>query len=224
MIYGKFIVRMIVYGLFLLTFLVYPIAGLILSRRVKYERTFKSIKYLAIFFVLHNILFYCGFSIKGDITDYFVFSSEYLCICFAVFILLKFKNIYIRILAIIGTIGVAFNFIVGLIGILLFIVIQQDYSADKHFYFQFNGNKYETRRYSDGFATSMEVYYTFETYRVYPYIPFERKIDKTEFINTKSDLDFYDEKFIVNIVKIDSRKKLQFKSSNGKTYRKVIDP
>lgn len=134
----------------------------------------------------------------------------------------KEKTSKIRIVGIIGTVVMMLCFIIGVIGILMFIVISQDYDADRKFTFEFNRESYETRRYSFGFATLDDTRYSFETYRTYSFILLERKIDTTWFFDTKTNLLIGEPGLLININKKNGRKYIIFKSTNGYSFSKAI--
>lgn len=208
------------YRLFLLTFLVYPFIGLILSRSLPRDHKPKLIKGIITFFLIHNVLFALGFSLKGDNIDYLIFSTEYLCLCYLVF-RLKSTSLYAKTLKVIGMIGIGLGGLVGVVGILLFIVISQDYDADKIFHFESSGNSYETRRYSFGFVASVNMRYTLETYREYGYLPFEKKIDKTVFFDNKTNLNI-DGALEIDIRTSSNRQQILFKDTEGNVFSKSL--
>ncbi len=192
--------------------------GLIISKYVNIKKNKKTIIWLASVFVIHNILFIQGLSFKGDYPDYFVFSIEYLFLSVIIIRLYKLKDNYSKIFRSIGSILLVIGFLQGLIGILLFIVISQDYETDKIYNFNNNKKSYQTRRYSFGFVTSESIRYSFKTYRRFEYLPFELKINKIDFFDTKCDLNFNDLNFTVSINDLD----LEF-SSNGVTHKIEIE-
>jgi len=209
------------YRLFLLTFLVYPFIGLTLSRTIPRDRIPRLINGIITFFLIHNVLFALGFSLKGDNIDYLIFSTEYLFLCYFVFCL-KSKNLYAKTLKVIGMIGLGLGGLVGMVGILLFIVVSQDYDADKIFHFESSGNGYETRRYSYGFATLEDVCYTFDTYREYGYLPFEKKIDQTVFFDNKTNLNI-DNALEIDIHTSNNKRRILFKDIDGNVFSKLLD-
>jgi hypothetical protein len=211
------------YIIYLLTFLGFPFLGLLISPFLDFNRSKKYLKWILLVFATHNILFYFGLSIKGDYLDYFIFSLEYLFICITILILYKSETIYSKIFRYIGTVVIIVGFLQGLIGILLFIVISQDYETDRIYNFKSNGKNYQTRRYSFGFATLEDTRYTFKTYRTYKYLPFEKLINKTDFFDSKSDLDFRDGHFSIDIKESENKKTIEFSSTNGKQYKTTID-
>ncbi|MCR5862402.1 hypothetical protein LRS05_09685 [Flavobacterium sp. J372] len=178
---------------------------------------------ITVFIVVYISLFYFGISIYGDYADYIIFSLAYLYVCMSVVILVKKANVVLKVLGIIGAITMSINFLVGLIGIIMFIVISQDYEADKVYKFNNNNKHYSCRRYTFGFATLDDTRYTFETYRQFKYLPLEIKIDKTDFFANESDLDFTDAKFSVAIKSVDDHRELIFRSSDGGKSTKMID-
>jgi hypothetical protein len=211
------------YYLLLLTFLAYPIVGLILSRFITLDKISNLIKPTILLFLIYNVFFAIGYSLKGDYADYIIFSIEYLAFCFATCLSFKIKNTYVKAFRVVGTIVISFGFIIGLIGIFMFIPISQDFESDKIFHFISNDKTYETRRYSFGFATLSDTRYTFKTFRVYKYLPFEKKIDKTNFFDTKTDLLIYEDALKISIIDSGDRKQIRFISTNGRTFSKFLN-
>ena len=211
------------YYIFLLTFLGYPVISLIISKFIKFDKVLKLIKPTIMFFLTHNILFIFGYSLKGDYIDYFIISLEYLVFCLTIVLLFKATNTITKFFRVFGTIAISLGFIIGLIGIIMFIVISQDYETDKLFHFESENKTYETRRYSFGFATSTDTRYTFKTYRTYTYFPLEKKIDITDFFDDKTDLQIGDEDLKISIIKIDNKEKILFKSTNKHTFLKLLN-
>lgn len=210
------------YIIYLLTFLAFPILGLVISRYLDIEKSKKYLKWTFLFFASHNILFFLGLSIKGDYPDYFIFSLEYLFLSISTALLYKSTSFYTKAFRIIGTVILVIGFFQGLIGILMFIVISQDYEADKIYNFNSNEKEYKTRRYSFGFATLNDTRYTFETYREYSYLPIEKLINKTDLFELKCGLDFRDNNFLIEIKENGNKRTLEFVSSNGQKYITTI--
>lgn len=211
------------YFIYLLTFLVFPVLGLVISRYIDLKKRKIFLRWTLVLFAIHNILFYFGLSIKGDYPDYIVFSLEYLFLSLTIFLLYKLTSGFSIIVRIIGTVLLFVGFVQGLIGVLMFIVISQDFETDKIYNFNSNNKDYQTRRYSFGFATLIDTKYTFETYREYDYLPFEKLINKTDLFELKSDLDFNDNNFVVNIKDNGDKKILEFSSTNCKKFTTTID-
>ena len=211
------------YIIYLLTFLGFPFLGLLISKYLDFDRSKKYLMWIFLLFVIHNISYAFGLSIKGDYPDYFIFSLEYLFFCIIIFLLSQWTTTLTIILRILGTSVLVVGFLQGLIGILLFIVISQDFETDRIYNFTSNEKNYQTRRYSFGFATLDDIRYTFETYRTYRYLPFEKQINKTDFLDTKSDLNFYDNNFSIKIKQSGNKMILEFSSSNGKQYETTIN-
>lgn len=211
------------YFIYLFTFLGFPILGLAISRYLDLKKYKIYLKWAALLFIIHNILFTLGFSIKGDYTDYFIFSFEYLFLSITIALLYRFPSVSAKLFRVIGTIVLVLGFIQGLIGILMFIVISQDYEADRTYNLHANSTDYQTRRYSFGFATLDDTRYTFETYLHYKHLPFEKLINKTHFFELKTDLNFRDDNFVLNINASGNNKILEFSSANGEKYARTID-
>ena len=79
-----------IYIIYLLTFLGFPILGLVISRFLDFSRSKNYLIWIFLLFAIHNILFFFRFSIKGDYPDYCIFSLEYLYQSEYFFILLSF--------------------------------------------------------------------------------------------------------------------------------------
>ncbi len=175
---------------------------------------------LIVFLLLtHNFLFLVGYSIKGDYPDYLIFSLEYLVLCISVVLLYKSKSVYAKPFRFIGTAILSLGGLIGLIGIFLFIPISEEYEANKTFYFKANNIDYETRRYSFAFATIDNIKYTFDTYKVYPFL-IEKKIDSSVFFDTKTELNIGEDKLKISIGI--NEKNLIFTSTNDKIFSKRI--
>lgn len=212
----------ITYILYLITFLAFPIISIIVSSYIKpvwYLR--KYLKWIIVFFTIHNILFLLGFSLKGDYSDYFIFSSEYFLFCILVSILRKSKQSNLKPIGTTGTVIMVLGFLQAIPGILFFIISAQNYETDKIYLFSSENDVYQTRRYSCGFVTFEDITYTFETYNSFKYLPFEHLIDKTVFSSSKTELDFYDENFKIKIINSNQIQTLEFSSGNGKKFLKV---
>ena len=210
------------YYTFLLTFLIFPIIALILCKYFQIEKTLHLIKPLLGFFLFHNALFVLGFSLKGDYVDYLIFSVEYLFVCYLMFGL-KLNSLYVKIFKVIGVIGISIGFIVGTIGILMFIVIEKDYEAYKIFRLKSLNGNYETRQYVYGFATSANTRYTFETYREYTYLPFEKKIDKTNFFDDETNLNIGEEELQIIVQINNNKQQILFKDHEGNVFSKLLE-
>jgi hypothetical protein len=113
--------------------------------------------------------------------------------------------------------------VIGLIGIFIFPVIEQDYKCDKVYHFGSNNKFYETRRYSDGFVTAANTRYTFVTFRQYPFIPFEKKIGKIVIFDTETNLNFDEDKLQINLQTINNKEKIFFRDNSGHIYSKLLD-
>ncbi len=211
------------YIIYLLTFLIFPLVGLLFSKLISLDTSIKIFKTLAIIFLLHNILFLFGISFIGDYPDYTIFALEYFTICWMVFSLKGFKTVYLQAFRGIGFLMIILGYLQGFFGIFLFIVVSQDFEADKLYQINNEGVQYETRRYTFGFATLIETRYSFETYKKYDFLPFEKLIDKTDLFDLRTDLDFRDEGFKVDVNKNQGMQQIRFSSSNGADSVKVVE-
>jgi len=210
------------YYLFLLSFLGFPILALVIANNTKVDRLVKYKKLIIALFVIHNLLFWVGLSLKGDYIDYFIFSIEYFVFCLIAFLLKGQTNLWTRLFRIVSLIGVSLLFIVGLVGILLFLIISMDYETDKIFRFTSKDKTYETRRYAFGFATTSDTRYTFETYRTFGIFPIEYKIDKTDFFDTKTNLRISEPQLKIEILSKNNKEQIHFISTNGNEFIKPL--
>ena len=210
------------YYLFLLSFLGFPIVALIIANNTKVERLFKFKKLIIALFVIHNLLFWVGLSLKGDYIDYFIFSFEYFVFCLIAFLLKGQTNLWTRLFRLVSLIGISLLFVFGLVGILLFIIISMDYETDKIFRFISKDKTYETRRYAFGFATTSDTRYTFETYRTFGIFPIEYKIDKTDFFDTKTNLRISESQLKIEILSKNNKEQIRFISTNGNQFIKPL--
>jgi hypothetical protein len=103
------------------------------------------------------------------------------------------------------------------------IVVTQDFVSDKHITFESNNKVYKVRRYVFGFVTLSNTRYTFVTYRSFKYLPFEYKIDKSDFFDDESVVNVADDKLQIFIVKKHNQDCLVFKSSDGSSFVKNIN-
>jgi hypothetical protein len=201
---------------------VFPLAGLSASRRVSVTVTARLAKPVLFFFLVHNICFFLGFSLRGDFFDYCIFSLEYLVFCFIIFRLFKSCNLYARIIRVLGATAIAIVFLVGIPGILVFMLASQDMLPDHVFHFTENSKTYETRRYSFGFATLADTRYTFDTYRTFNYLPIEQKIDQTDFFDTRTRLNIGEKQLSIHIQQDKDSNKIVFSSTNGNSFSKSL--
>jgi hypothetical protein len=200
----------------------FPIFALVISKKVEIKRYQNIFRIWVGVFLLHNLLFFIGFSLYGDYIDYLIFAVEYFAFCLLIFSISTDK-LYAKVLRILGIIGISFGGLIGLVGILLFIVVSQDYESDKKIQFENYGDRYEVRRYSFGFATLDDIRYTFETYRRYKYFPVEYKIDKTDFFDSKTRVNISEDSLAIYIAKNGTEKDLVFKSSDGNFFLKKLN-
>jgi hypothetical protein len=204
-----------------MTFLLFPIIPIVVYQFIQFDKVSKFVKALILFLLLYDILFLFGFSFKGDLTDYLIFSIEYLIFCFA--LCFKSKKAYANILRFSARTVIVIGFGIGLIGIFIFPVIEQDYKCDKTYHFVSNNKFYETRRYSDGFVTAANTRYTFVTFRQYPFLPVEKKIDKTVIFDTETNLNVDKDKLQINLQTINDKEKIFFRDNEGNIFSKLLN-
>ena len=196
----------IVYYLYIITFLVFPIVGIVGAKRLLSDRITGVMKLLIGLFLTHNVLFVLKYSLIGDLVDYIIFSLEFLMICILIPVLNKGKDH----LSMLGSIGAQFivglGVLQGLVGILLFIFVSQDYVVDETHRFETSFNTYEIRVYSFGGVTLMDTRFTYETYKLNGFLPIEKKMDVTVLWKFKGD------------VKVDANLEIFLLDSNNHDY------
>ena len=204
-----------------MTFLLFPIIPIVVYQFVQFDKISKFGKAFISCLLLYDILFLFGFSFKGDFTDYLIFSIEYLTFCFA--LCLKSKKAYANLLRFLARTVIVIGFVIGLIGIFIFPVIGQDYKCDKKYHFVSNNKFYETRRYSYGFVTAANTRYTFVTFRQYSFLPIEKKIDKTDIFDTKTNLNVDEDKLQINLQTINGKEKIIFRDNERNIFSKLLN-
>ncbi len=115
------------YYILLFSTLILPLVGLFASRTAYIPIVSRISKPVLLFLLLHNVYFFFGYSMKGDLIDYYVFSSEYLIFCIVIFRLAMSRRLYMKVLGALGATLIAIIFLIGLPGTLLFIVVSQDF-------------------------------------------------------------------------------------------------
>ncbi|PZR22803.1 MAG: hypothetical protein DI539_04750 [Flavobacterium psychrophilum] len=179
---------MFVYILLLITFIVFPVAAIEIAKLKAVKVSNKILFAVGGFFLLHNFFFFIGISVIGDYIDCIIFALEYFFAFFMLGLMNTKKNIFLRGVGKFGTSAMVLSIIIGFFGIILFIVIAQDYESDRIYRYKCAGKTYQTRRYSLGFATSDYMRYSYDTYRTFAYAPLEYTIDTTSFLDGKTKL------------------------------------
>ena len=159
-------------------------------------------------------------SLSGDYADYIVFSLEFLFLSIVVPLLHYSPNNISKVVRTISTIILIIGFVQTLIGSMVIPILVQDYSADKVLNFDSGKKKYQTRRYSFGFATLIDTRYTFKTYRKYS-LPIEKLINEISFFDMQEKFDFGEEDIKVMIKNDGEKQVFEFRSSNN-TKREVL--
>jgi len=211
-----------IYYILLFTLLGSPIVAIFLSAYLKIKLASSAFRLIVVFFLLHNLLFFFGYSLRGDYIDYTIFSLEYFAFCVMMFALFKTPGNSVGCFRAFGLIVVSLGILIGLLGIAFFIFLAMDFDAAKIFHFQNNNKTYETRLYTFEGATLSNTKYTFETYRRFQFLPIEHKVDKTIFYDDKTELDISDPKLKISVLDTLGGRKIIFKSTNSKTFEKMI--
>lgn len=186
--------------LYLITFFAYPILALLASLYIDLFK-YRKIIYGGILILLIHHAFYVfdGISIQGDYADYIVFSLDYLILILLFLIHFENKTPLFKFIRILGIMIILFGYIQLFFSIFLIPVFAQDFEADRIFSVKSTDKTYQVRRYSFGFATLDDVNYTFETYKIYPFFPFEKLLNTTQLSLMKNELNFQDPNFEVRI-------------------------
>ena len=214
------ILNKVSYCLFLITFLVFPISIEIWSKAIHSERAYSLFKPAFLFFGVHNLFYFWGYSLNGDYIDYSIFSLEYFVFCLAANRLYYSENIYLQTIAVLGKGLMWVGFVMGLVGIFMFIVISQKYETDEVFSFDIKDRHYETRRYSYGFVTLLYTSLTYDTYRRYKFFPIEHKMNRAWFLGPKNGYLQYDEELKVILKEEEWNHRMIFKDKDGNTFNR----
>ena len=131
-----------IYYILLFTLLGSPIVAIFLSAYLKIKLASSAFRLIVVFFLLHNLLFFFGYSLRGDYIDYTIFSLEYFAFCVMMFALFKTPGNSVGCFRAFGLIVVSLGILIGLLGIAFFIFLAMDFDAAKIFHFQNNTNAF----------------------------------------------------------------------------------
>lgn len=206
----------------LFSLIILPLVGLMLFRNATIANYLRVIIWLILFFITHNILFFCGYSLRGDDIDYVIFSLEYPVVLLTIILAVKIRtNIYTKILKKAGLIIMVLGMFWGIVSAISIISSDMEYVSDQQYHFTANNKTYEVRRYSFGFATLINTRYTFETYQTFKYLSIEHLLDRTVLFDDKVKFNINDD------LKFDVRSKkgmdtLVFKSREVDVFKKKL--
>lgn len=204
--------------------IILPAIGWFLLNYVSVARFSRVVIWGTLVFIVHNLLFITGYSLRGDNIDYVIFSLEYPFFLLIAISLIKVRrNVYTKILKGLGLAVMVLGIIWGGINSVLFIAVDMDYVSDKNISFTAsNGKLYELRRYSFGFVTLENTRYTFDTYRTFEYLPIEHLTDRTVLWDNKVGFNISDD------LQFDIRSKkgtdtLVIKSKGADVWKKKVN-
>ncbi len=206
------------------TFLLYPILGLYLNNYFSKYINSTLFKIGIAFVIVHNTLFYLGYSIKGDDFDNFMFSVDYFCLCIYVICILKFdnQNIIIKTVKALGIIIISLGYVLGFIGVLfLFNFIALNSKIYKKYSFKYKNENYELRMYDNSGRDDLYLRYNLETYQTYPYIPIEKRVKDTIIVNNNDSFNL-EENLKPEIIVLDNKKELILKNDNGHSIMLIL--
>lgn len=210
-----------VYFILIISLLAIPLVVSIISRHIKIGKILPFIKLTYLFLLIYFVLNLFNYSFSGDYPDYIMYSLAYFMFCLAVFNISNLsKSIFSILFRVFGWVVISVFLIIGFVGIVLFIPAAHEFHSDKQFRFKSNNNSYESRRYNFGFATLNDIKYTFTTYKKFEFLPFEKEIDCTSFLDTKTEVDIASDDLKIEILGLDSI--IIFKSANGQMFKKRL--
>lgn len=162
---------------------------MICARLLQPTTIVKGLKYFLGFFLLYDLAFYCGYSIKGDYPDYVIFSLQYLWFCTLIFSI-KWEVLWHKMLKMAGLLLVGLGYVVGFLGaIIIFILASFDMESNRQFHITKDGMNYDIRIFSNGgWVGSMYTYYTFDAYKKLG--PLEYRLISIRISNGDSKLNF----------------------------------
>ncbi|RVU01951.1 hypothetical protein EOD41_08335 [Mucilaginibacter limnophilus] len=206
------------------TILVFPFLAMYLSKKLGITKLLLLLRYSIPVILIHNTLFATGISIRGDYFDYIFFSLEYLLFTTVLYNFSRSgKKVIHKISKVVIYTILSFGYVIGIPGILLFLLLASGLESEANFPFKFNRENYVTRKYfysalPDGSSD------TFKTYRTFKFLPVEILIDKTVIIDAKY-YELYDaiDDLGFSIRKKDNINYLVIRGSKNRAYRKRID-
>lgn len=172
------------------------------------------------FFLIHNLFYAWGYSLKGDLADYLIFLSEYMSVVLLIALCRRWRNNWYT--KVISWTGGIIAVLLVLISPLLFLgLTSSSFKPYKQFTFYSAKKCYHSRLYMEGFATSYSTRFTFKTYRHYKYLPFENQIDYTSFLDTEAG-EYPDGDISIYIDEETTPRSLIFRWPSGKEMTKPI--
>ncbi len=202
--------------------LFFPFIGLYIANGFSLVLPKRLFVYLATFFVIHNVLFAFGVSVKGDYFDYTAFGLEYL---FLTILIESYRNARRNTFTFLLKAGAFVCWVAGIIiaipGLLIFATASSEYETERSFQFVSNESSYEVRRYIYGLGNEGTTY-SFETYRTFDYLPIELRIDKSIFYYSPEGFDSLEGELSFNIIRTGSTKTLHIQSRTGGSIEKSL--
>lgn len=108
-------------------------------------------------------------------------------------------------------------------GVLILMPASTTIVADQIIHFKSGNFSYGTCRYRVGVATMPVTKYTFETNRVFKFLPIERETGRDRFFDSKTELNFYDPEFKLNIRNGNGGENFLSRSKDGNEFDNVIN-
>lgn len=135
---------------------------------------------LLLFFIVYDLLFVSGISIKGDNADYTIMGVQYAFLAILLSLLYGSDRWSIIILWFAMILVKTLVFVYWL-ALLISQMLFTRYTAHEIIEFEIDGKMYETRTYLYKVMGSYNQNYRIETYRQWKYLPFEKKVNEDLF-------------------------------------------
>lgn len=210
-----------IYILYIFTFILAPVISNLIIENVTFHSYKKYLIGFSIFFFIHNLFYFFGYSIQGDFPDYIIFSLEYFSVCLWLLLGFRVKNSYIKVLSILGLIPIGLTLILASFFLIWLPPITQDYIPSQIYSFGHQKNHYQTRVYIYDFVSSVDTRYTFQTYQFFENVPIEYHLDTTLLSRIKNSFIYTSKDFNVRITEFQGQKQLIF-SSGRYSYTKTL--
>lgn len=138
-------------AILIFTFWISPFIALGIKNAVGPQNVLPIVKKLLVYALLYDLLFYAGYSIRGDYPDYIIFSLEWFCFTVLLFSTAGTKVIWVKVLRVVGFMLLIQSVIIGLVGIIIFPILAGDMESSHDYHVTHKGKVYEIRRFeSDG--------------------------------------------------------------------------
>ena len=122
----------------------------------------------------------------------------------------------------VGVVVISLGVIQGMLGIGFFCLMCSNIESDKVLHNKNTSHPYEVRIFNSNVGDALFSKYIFETYRIFDFIPIEKKVGETDFIDTEARFDLGNELQFAIVDSSDKKQYLAIKSLDGNQFVKEL--